>query len=117
MLTVTVPTGVPYDVQIGTGLLDGVGERIRALTKAARVMLVTDDIVAPLYGARVRASLEAAGFAVSTFVFANGEAQKRLSTLEALLEQLAAEHFTRSDLVVALGGGVVGDLAGFAAAV
>ena len=55
MLSVTVPTGVPYDVQIGVGLLDGVGERIRPLTKAARVMLVTDDIVAPLYGARVRA--------------------------------------------------------------
>ena len=117
MLSVTVPTGVPYDVQIGVGLLDGVGERIRSLTKAARVMLVTDDIVAPLYSARVRASLESAGFAVSEFVFANGEAQKRLSTLESILEQLAAEHFTRSDLVVALGGGVVGDLAGFAAAV
>ena len=117
MLSVTVPTGVPYNVQIGVGLLDGVGERIRSLTKAARVMLVTDDIVAPLYGARVRASLESAGFAVSEFVFANGEAQKRLSTLECILEQLAAEHFTRSDLVVALGGGVVGDLAGFAAAV
>ena len=117
MLSVTVPTGVPYDVQIGVGLLDGVGERIRSLTKAARVMLVTDDIVAPLYGARVRASLESAGFAVSEFVFANREAQKRLSTLECILEQLAAEHFTRSDLVVTLGGGVVGDLAGFAAAV
>ena len=111
MLSVTVPTGVPYNVQIGVGLLDGVGERIRSLTKAARVMLVTDDIVAPLYGARVRASLESAGFAVSEFVFANGEAQKQLSTLESILEQLAAEHFTRSDLVVALGGGVVGDLA------
>ena len=117
MLTITVPTKIPYDVQIGDGLLDGVGAKIRALTKAVRVMLVSDDIVAPLYGARVRASLEDAGFAVSEFVFANGEAQKRLSTLEGVLEQLAAAHFTRSDLVVALGGGVVGDLAGFAAAV
>lgn len=117
MLTITVPTKIPYDVQIGGGLLDGVGTKIRALTKAVRVMLVSDDIVAPLYGARVRASLEGAGFAVSEFVFANGEAQKRLSTLEGVLEQLAAAHFTRSDLVVALGGGVVGDLAGFAAAV
>ena len=110
MLTITVPTKIPYDVQIGGGLLDGVGTKIRALTKAVRVMLVSDDIVAPLYGARVRASLEGAGFAVSEFVFANGEAQKRLSTLEGVLEQLAAAHFTRSDLVVALGGGVVGDL-------
>ena len=117
MLTITVPTKIPYDVQIGGGLLDGVGTKIRALTKAVRVMLVSDDIVAPLYGARVRASLYGAGFAVSEFVFANGEAQKRLSTLEGVLEQLAAAHFTRSDLVVALGGGVVGDLAGFAAAV
>ena len=117
MLTVTVPTKVPYDVQIGSGLIAAVGENLRALTGAARVMLVSDDIVFPLYGARVRASLGDAGFAVSEFVFANGEAQKRLSTLEALLENLAAAHFTRSDLVVALGGGVVGDLAGFAAAV
>lgn len=117
MLTITVPTKIPYDVQIGGGLLDGVGTKIRALTKAVRVMLVSDDIVAPLYAARVRASLYGAGFAVSEFVFANGEAQKRLSTLEGVLEQLAAAHFTRSDLVVALGGGVVGDLAGFAAAV
>ena len=82
MLTITVPTKIPYDVQIGGGLLDGVGTKIRALTKAVRVMLVSDDIVAPLYGARVRASLEGVGFAVSEFVFANGEAQKRLSTLE-----------------------------------
>ena len=105
MLTITVPTKIPYDVQIGGGLLDGVGTKIRALTKAVRVMLVSDDIVAPLYAAHVRASLYGAGFAVSEFVFANGEAQKRLSTLEGVLEQLA------------LGGGVVGDLAGFAAAV
>ena len=50
MLTITVPTKIPYDVQIGGGLLDGVGTKIRALTKAVRVMLVSDDIVAPLYG-------------------------------------------------------------------
>ena len=60
MLTITVPTKIPYDVQIGGGLLDGVGTKIRASIKAVRVMLVSDDIVAPLLR-RVRASLEACG--------------------------------------------------------
>lgn len=117
MLTITVPTTVPYDVLIGEDLLSHVGERIRALTRAARVMLISDDTVMPLYGACVRASLTEVGFAVSEFVFPHGEAQKRLSTLEAVLEQMAAAHFTRSDLIVALGGGVCGDLSGFAASV
>lgn len=117
MLTITVPTAVPYDVLIGEDLLPHAGARIRALTRATRGMLISDDTVMPLYGACVRASLAAAGFAVSEFVFPHGEAQKRLSTLEAVLEKMAMAHFTRGDLIVALGGGVCGDLSGFAAAV
>ncbi len=117
MLTIPVNTSKPYEVHIGSGMLDGVGARIRALLPAARAMLVSDDIVAPLYGARVAKSLTDAGYVCDTFVFQSGEARKRLSTLEGVLERLAELHYTRSDIVVALGGGVVGDLAGFAAAV
>lgn len=117
MQTIHVNTSTAYDVLIGQGILESAGEKIAALSRAKRVMIVSDDIVYPLYGETVTKSLVAAGFAVSSFVFPNGEERKRLSTIEALLEQMAAEHFSRSDLIVALGGGVVGDMAGFAASI
>lgn len=117
MQTIHVNTSTAYDVLIGQGILESAGEKIAALSRAKRVMIVSDDIVYPLYGETVTKSLAAAGFAVSRFVFPNGEERKRLSTIEALLEQMAAEHFSRSDLIVALGGGVVGDMAGFAASI
>ncbi|MBQ9134044.1 MAG: 3-dehydroquinate synthase [Clostridia bacterium] len=117
MQTIHVNTSTAYEVQIGQGLLTSAGEKIAALSHAKRVMIVSDDIVYPLYGETVTKSLAAAGFAPSSFVFQNGEERKRLSTIEALLEQMAAEHFSRSDLIVALGGGVVGDMAGFAASI
>ena len=72
---------------------------------------------APLYAPTVTASLSAAGFSVCSYQFPAGEAHKNLSTLSEILEFLAQEHLTRSDCVVALGGGVAGDMAGFAAAV
>ena len=117
MQTIHVHTTVPYEVQIGNGLLCSAGEILSAICTAKRVMLVSDDTVFSLYGAQLEVSLQGAGFLCHRFVFPNGEAQKRLSTVEALLEAMAAEHFDRGDLVVALGGGVVGDLAGFSAAV
>lgn len=117
MQTIHVNTSTAYEVQIGQGILTSAGEKIAALSRAKRVMIVSDDIVYPLYGETVTKSLVAAGFTVSSFVFQNGEERKRLSTIEALLEQMAAEHFSRSDLIVALGGGVVGDMAGFAASI
>lgn len=117
MQTIHVNTAKPYDVVIGAGLLADAGERIAAICKPQKAMIVSDDVVWPLYGETVKASMTAAGFAVSHFVFANGEERKRLSTIEDLIEQMAAEHFSRSDIIVALGGGVVGDMAGFAAAI
>jgi len=84
--------------------------------KPCRVMLVSDDIVYALYGGTVKQSYENAGFAVHSFVFPNGERAKNMDTLAELLEAMAGEGITRADLVVALGGGVTGDLAGFAAA-
>ncbi|MBQ4557191.1 MAG: 3-dehydroquinate synthase [Clostridia bacterium] len=117
MQIISVNTSTSYEVHIGSGLLESAGEKIATLFKECHVMIVSDDIVFPLYGTKLISSLEAAGFTCSNFVFKNGEERKRLSTIEALLEQMAAEHFTRSDIIVALGGGVVGDMAGFAASI
>ena len=117
MTTITVKASRTYDVTVGKGLLDTVGTRLAALLPPPRtVMLVSDDCVFPLYGASTKASLEAAGYTVSTFVFKNGEASKNTETLAALWSAMAEVPLTRSDLAVALGGGVVGDLTGFAAA-
>ncbi len=117
MQIIKVNTSTSYEVHIGQGLLQGAGEKISALFPRSRAMIVSDDIVFPLYGEKLTASLKAAGIDTSAFVFENGEERKRLSTIENLLEQMAAEHFTRSDIIIALGGGVVGDMAGFAASI
>ena len=115
----TIPVRVrpAYDVAIGPGLLAGCGPRLRELLGPCRIAVLTDSTVAPLYRDTVTASLESAGFTVYSHVFPAGEGRKNLATLGELLEFLAGEHLTRTDCVAALGGGVVGDMAGFAAAV
>lgn len=115
--TVHVKASIEYDVHIGRGLLDKAGEYIGAFTKPCTAVLVMDDTVAGIYGERVKTSLKNAGFSTLEFVFPNGEDSKSLSTLSQLVEFMAAQKVTRSDIVVAFGGGVTGDLAGFAAAV
>lgn len=115
MKTVSVNTpSKTYPVEIGQGLLEQAGHKICQL-HCKNVMVVTDSHVAPLYGQKVLDCLKAAGLEVSQFVFPAGEGSKCAETLLALLNEMAACHFTRSDAVVALGGGVVGDLAGLAA--
>ena len=116
MKTVTVSASRSYDVLIGRGLLDEAGERVRAVSKAETAVIVAGDRVWPLYGERVRRSLERAGFRVLSYVIPHGEQHKTLETWGALLNFLCDQHLTRSDLLVALGGGVTGDLTGFAAA-
>ena len=106
-----------YSIKIENGLLSRCGEEIRAMKPSAtRVLAVSDTNVFPLYGDRVLASLAAAGLEVSSHVFEAGEENKRLSTVEGIYNALHAAKITRSDVVAALGGGVVGDIAGFAAA-
>jgi len=116
-ITVHIEASRPYDIIIGRGILTESGERIRTvLPKVQKIMLVGDDITAGLYGKNVVDSLTEAGFSVVQFIFPQGEANKNITTFAALLEELATAGLTRSDCIVALGGGVVGDLAGFAAA-
>ncbi len=116
MKTVTVNASKKYDIKIGPHLLTIIGEEAKALGKAAKICIVSETNVWPLYGETVEASLRNAGFSVVSFVFPAGEESKNGSVYLELLNFLAQSKLTRSDMIVALGGGVVGDLAGFAAA-
>ena len=116
MKTVAVHTGTSYDITIKNGILDEIGEKLRALTSAKTAVLITDDIVDRLYAARAEKSLQTADFQTLKFVFPNGERSKNIHVYAEILEFLAQNRVTRTDCIVALGGGVVGDMAGFAAA-
>ena len=116
MTSLTVRASRPYEVKIGNGQLSHLGEEAATLVTGRTAALVSDSHVAPLYLDRAREAMEAAGFRVCAFVFPAGEASKNGQTYLELLEFLAEQKVTRSDLLVALGGGVVGDLTGFAAA-
>lgn len=116
MRTVTVTASKTYNIIIGSGLLATIGQEVDALGKIQKVCIVSDSNVFPLYGFQVSESIKKAGFEVHSFVFTAGEHMKNGSTYLALLNDLAKMQLTRSDLIIALGGGVVGDLAGFAAA-
>ena len=116
-MKLTIQTARPYSVILENGLLDRVGEMARQTRKpGSQAMLISETNVYPLYGERVKASLEKAGFAVSTFVFPAGETSKQLSTVLEMYSALARQGFTRTDFIVTLGGGVTGDMGGFAAA-
>ena len=119
MRTIAVKLGLrSYQVQISTTLLDEIGERARAAlgAKAKHAVLVSNEIVDALYGARVLRSLTRADFKVHRFSIGDGERFKSLRTAESLFAFLIERRVERSDVILALGGGVVGDLAGFVAA-
>ncbi len=116
--TIDVPVGLgtrSYQVTIGAGVLAGAGARLAALTKKRRVAVVTDATVAELHLPRLVEAL--AAFEVTPIILPAGEATKSFAQLEALVNALLALEVTRSDVVIALGGGVIGDLTGFAAAI
>jgi 3-dehydroquinate synthase len=106
-----------YDIVIGRGVLASLGARVAALRPGARVAIVTDENVATHWLRRTEASLLDAGIATARIVIDEGEVSKSYEGLEYVSEELIAAKIERSDLVIALGGGVVGDLAGFAAAI
>ncbi len=117
METVTVNTAsASYPVHIGPGLLDETGALAAGVTGSRTCAVVTDSNVEPLYAARVCRSLQNAGFTVRLHVFPAGEQSKNLPVFGEILEFFARNQLTRSDLAAALGGGVTGDMAGFAAA-
>jgi 3-dehydroquinate synthase len=116
--TVRVPLGGrAYDIRIGPGLLARAGAEIAPLLRRPRVAILTERRVAALHLAALRAGLAAEGIATSALELPPGEATKGWPALERAVEWLIAEQVGRDDLVVAFGGGVIGDLAGFAAAI
>ncbi len=114
-LTIDIDAGTGYEVMVGPELLQRCGDIAARLVGPRRVAVITDETVEKLYLDPVVRSLTGAGFRVCTFSFPAGEGSKNIGTLSAILEFLAEEGLTRSDCLAALGGGVVGDLAGFAA--
>ena len=117
MKTIHVTASREYDVVIGAGLLDECGQRIAAAVPGAeKAVVYTDTTVFPLYAKRVTESLKAAGFTVLQDYFLAGEHSKTFRNWERILRFFTENRVSRSDVVVALGGGVVGDMVGFAAA-
>lgn len=117
MKRIQVTASKNYEVLVGRGLLQELGAHIKKLTKAETITIVSDSNVWPLYGSKAVESLNNAGFGnIISYVFPAGEESKCGETYLALLNYLAENKLTRSDCLVALGGGVVGDMTGFVAA-
>ncbi|MBS0360763.1 MAG: 3-dehydroquinate synthase [Proteobacteria bacterium] len=106
-----------YQVRVGAGLIDAAGEAVTPLIKRRRTAIVTDETVWGLHGARLMGSLTRAGIAATPIVVAPGEQTKSFEGLAEVTDRLLALELDRGDVIVAFGGGVVGDLAGFAAAI
>ena len=130
MIKISISASRTYDVILEPGALGSAGTYLRAALGMSadpaegpqhkKLCIVTDANVNPLYGKQEQAlwtSLEAAGFSLYRYVFPGGETAKRMETVEGILDYLAENRFTRSDLLLALGGGITGDVTGFAAAV
>lgn len=117
MKNVTVNTdNNSYNVKIGSGLLPHIGELMLERVSVCNVTVITDDIVDKLYADTVVKSIRDSGYKINKFVIRNGEQSKNIQTYQNILEFMAECEMTRKDVIVALGGGVVGDLAGYAAA-
>lgn len=106
--------GDSYPIYTGSGLLDSVGNMLAEIVKPCRAFVLTDSNVAPLYLDRTVMTLKNAGFTVTAKIVPAGEESKSMGTLAEVLEAFCEAHLTRTDLAVALGGGVIGDLTGFA---
>ena len=115
MRKVVVSASTEYDILIGRGILEQVGAEIAKRIKPCKAAVITDTTVEKLYAEQVENSLAEAGFTTCRFAYPAGEASKNIGTLSDILEFLAEEEVTRQDIFVALGGGVCGDMAGFAA--
>ena len=113
---IKVNASTSYDVLIGENLISKTGELISSVISMCKIAIITDDIVDKLYSNTVINSIESENFTVVKFVFKHGEQSKNIQTYAEILNFLAQNELTRTDAIIALGGGVVGDMAGFAAA-
>ncbi|MCM1530097.1 MAG: 3-dehydroquinate synthase [Alistipes sp.] len=116
MKSIRVGTSHSYNVMIERGSLSRSGELISAAIKSKKAVVVTDDNVDKLYSRTLLDSLEQSGIQADVFVFPHGEQSKNLNVLGRIFDFLCEKRITRSDFMIALGGGVVGDITGFAAA-
>ena len=116
MIKVTVSASKSYDVLIGCNLMQELGQYVSQFSKCTKVAIISDSNIWPLYGNIITNSLSAHNIPSCNFIFPAGEASKNGNTYLSILNFLAEEKITRSDMIVALGGGVVGDITGFAAA-
>lgn len=117
MKTVKVNASVSYEVMIGNGILKSSAKHIKAVLGDARLCIVTDDTVDALYSNKLESSLRSEGLDFIKFIIPHGEGSKNAETFISILEFLAENRITRSDAIIALGGGVVGDISGFCAGV
>lgn len=116
MTEIEVKASGSYKVIIGDGLIHNIGNYIKEILNPIKTVIITDDIVDSLYSKTVESSLNDCGFEVLKYVIDNGEKSKNGQNFLKICEFLAENHITKSDLIIALGGGVVGDLAGFVSA-
>ena len=116
MNTLQVRTTKHYEIRIGNGLLSQLGHLASKVVSGRNAVIVSDTNVWPIYGNCVISSLEAADFRTDAFIMPAGEEHKNLDTYSKILDFLAEKQLCRKDVIIALGGGVVGDLAGFTAA-
>lgn len=116
MNTITVEASTKYQVLVGEDLIENAGFHIAQVIKKGKAAIISDSNVFPLYGKQVAHSLQRSGFEVYSYVFPAGEESKNGNNYLQILNFLAENTFTRSDTLIALGGGVVGDITGFAAA-
>ena len=117
MMTVNVRASKEYNVEIGDGIISRLGEMTKAVCpKAIKALIVSETNVAALYLDTIKAQLEGAGLEVATYVFEVGEKNKNINEIASMWNKMAEAGFTRTDIVVGLGGGVTTDMAGFAAA-
>lgn len=117
MKNLRVNAGKGYDIFIEKGIINSAGEYIKQVSDAKKICIISDTNVYPLYGNTVKNSIENEGYKTFTYVFDAGEQSKTTQTVVSMVEFMAQNELTRGDLVVALGGGVTGDMAGFAASI
>ena len=117
MKTVRVECSGCYDILIEHGIFANAGEIIAREFGGKRFCIITDDNVAPIYLDGLKSSISDHGIKVDSFVFEHGEKHKTMGTVESILTFLADNRYTRSDMLIALGGGIVGDVTGFVAAI